>query len=89
MLKQHKVERAYAFGSLCTDQFDDNSDIDLLISFNEGLNPVDQGEQWWDLYDSLKDYLHREMDLVTEKSLHNPYFIRELNQTKQMMYGRE
>lgn len=29
----HNVESLFAFGSVCTDKFNDKSDIDLLISF--------------------------------------------------------
>ncbi len=29
----------------------------------------------------------RPVDLVTEKSLKNPYFINSVNQTKQQIYG--
>ena len=47
MLRRHKVERAYAFGSVCTGEFNENSDVDFLISFTDNLDPVDQGEQWW------------------------------------------
>ncbi|RZL31341.1 MAG: nucleotidyltransferase domain-containing protein, partial [Pedobacter sp.] len=29
----------------------------------------------------------REIDLVTENSLSNPYFINEIEQSKQLIYG--
>jgi len=29
----------------------------------------------------------RDIDLVTENSLKNPYFIEELNETKQLIYA--
>jgi predicted nucleotidyltransferase len=88
LLHRYQVKRAYAFGSVCTPAFNENSDIDLLISFREGLEPADEGEKWWDLYYSLKKYLNREVDLVTEKSLRNPYFISEVNATKEAIYGQ-
>ena len=30
---QYQVKSLFAFGSVCTDSFDENSDIDMLISF--------------------------------------------------------
>jgi len=36
----HDVESLFAFGSVCTDSFNDKSDIDLLISFK----PMDFGD---------------------------------------------
>lgn len=86
LLKQHKIVSAYAFGSVCSENFKNESDIDLLIDFDPTLEPLEKGELWWDLYFSLKDYFQREVDLVTLSSLRNPYFIKELNETKQVIY---
>ncbi len=40
ILKQNQVKRAYAFGSVCTERFGPDSDIDLLIAFDDGLDPI-------------------------------------------------
>lgn len=87
LLRKHQIKSAFLFGSAVTNQFNDKSDIDLLINFNEGLDPVEAGEHWWNLHDELRDLFHREVDLVTERSLKNPYFIDELNKTKFLIYG--
>ena len=87
LFKKHKITSAYAFGSVVTDKFNDESDVDFIINFDEGLDPLERGELWWDLYYSIKDNIHREIDLITEKSLDNPYFIKELNATKVKIYG--
>ena len=86
LLKRYNVKKAYAFGSVCTDRFTEKSDIDLLISFEEGLDPVVQGENWWSLYYALQKLTGRDIDLVTEYSLKNPYFIKVVNQTKTAIY---
>jgi predicted nucleotidyltransferase len=86
VLKEHKVKSAYAFGSVCTAHFNSKSDIDLLIAFAEGLDPLKKGQSIWDLEDALSKLLHREVDIVTENSLKNPYFIKELNETKVRIY---
>ncbi len=87
LLRKHQIKNAFLFGSAVTNQFNDNSDIDLLINFNEGLDPVEAGEHWWSLHDELRDLFRREVDLVTDRSLKNPYFIDELNKTKFLIYG--
>ena len=87
LFKKHKITSAYAFGSVVTDKFNDESDVDFIINFDEGLDPLERGELWWDLYESLVDNIHREVDLITEKSLKNPYFIEEVNETKVKIYG--
>lgn len=87
ILHKHHVTSAYAFGSVCTNDFNENSDVDLLITIDETIEPLERGELWWELYYSLKKYLNREVDLVNQTSLSNPYFIKELNQTRQHIYG--
>jgi len=87
LFKDKKVKRAYAFGSLVTDRFNDESDIDLLITFEDGLEPLEKGEMWWDLHDGIRDIFNREVDLLTESSLKNPYFIEELNEKKELIYA--
>jgi uncharacterized protein len=80
------VKNLYAFGSVCTDKFSDASDVDLLVSFQ----PMEYGE-YADAYfivaERLEKLFSRPVDLVTEKSLSNPFFIESLNQTKTLIYG--
>ena len=82
----YKVKSMYAFGSVCTDKFDENSDIDLLISF-ENLTIDQYTDNYFDLHYKLEDLFKREIDLLTDKSLSNPYFIQNLEQTKQLIYA--
>ena len=86
LLKQYKIKNAYVFGSAVTDKFNDKSDVDLLINFQEGIDYLERGELMWNLQFALEDTLHREIDLIQEKSLHKPYFIKELNETKVLIY---
>jgi predicted nucleotidyltransferase len=86
IFQKHKVIRAYVFGSALTNCFNEKSDVDFLVSFNNNLDPLEKGELWWDLHDTLRDFLQREIDLVTENSLKNPYFIKELENTKKLIY---
>ncbi len=87
ILNQHKIKRAYVFGSVCTNKFNEKSDLDFLVSFYDGLEPLEMGELWWSLHDNLRLTFNREIDIVTERSLKNPYFIKELNETKELIYG--
>lgn len=87
LFKSHKIEKAYVFGSAVTGGFNENSDLDFLIKFSSGLNPLEKGELWWNLHDTLRILFNREIDIITENSLKNPYFIKELNETKELIYG--
>lgn len=87
IFKSHRIERAYLFGSALKKDFNKNSDLDFLIKFEDSLHdPLEKGEIWWNLHDMLRDLFNREIDIITENSLKNPYFIEELEQTKQLNY---
>ncbi|MCD4795402.1 MAG: nucleotidyltransferase domain-containing protein [Bacteroidales bacterium] len=86
LFKNHKVVKAYIFGSAIKSDFNINSDIDFLITFQDDLEPLEKGELWWSLHDSLRNLLNREIDLLTERSLKNPYLIKELDRTKQLVW---
>ena len=82
----YNVKTLFAFGSVCTNKFNDKSDIDLLISFK----PMDYGDYadtYFELADKFENLFHRPVELVTDKSLSNPYFIDSINKTKTLLYG--
>jgi len=87
LFKEHKVKSAYAFGSVISDKFNTESDIDLLINFEDDVDELESGKIWWHLHDTLRDIFNREIDLLVENSLKNPYFIEELNEKKQLIYA--
>lgn len=87
LLTRHRITRAYLFGSVLTDSFNENSDVDFLVDIQPDLDPVEAGGHLWDLTYALEDLLQRHVDLITQRSLRNPYFIEELNATKFPIYG--
>ena len=82
----HNVKYLFAFGSVCTDKFNNSSDIDLLISFNS-MEYGDYADNYFLVADKFEKIFDRSVDLVTDKSLSNPYFIDSVNQTKTLIYG--
>jgi uncharacterized protein len=86
ILKVHKVKRAYAFGSVCTNDFNQESGVDLLIAFDITEPFEGYTENFWKMEDELQKLLQRNVDLVPEHTLKNPYFIRELEKTKTVLY---
>lgn len=87
ILKAHKVKSAYFFGSVLRDTFNEESDLDLIVNLQDGLDPVEAGENLWNLTYELEELVHRRVDLHTERSLKNPFFIAEVNETKFPIYG--
>lgn len=82
----YNVKSMYVFGSVCTDRFNDDSDIDILISF-DNLSIDRYTDNYFDLHYKLQELFGRKIDLLTDKSLSNPYFIKGLEQTKQLIYA--
>lgn len=87
LFKEKGIKRVYAFGSVVSEKFNDKSDIDLLISFNDDLDPLEKGEICWSLHDILRDIFNRDVDILIEGSLKNPYFIEEINEKKELIYA--
>lgn len=85
--EQHHIQSLFAFGSVCSDRFNDTSDIDLLVSFKP-LDYADYADNYFQTADILEKTFQRPVDLVTDKSLNNPYFINSINQTKVLLYGQ-
>lgn len=76
----------YVFGSVCTDKFNDTSDIDILISFKD-ISIEKYTDNYFDLHYRLEKLFNRKIDLLTENSLSNPYFIASVEETKQLLYA--
>lgn len=86
LCRTHNVKTLFVFGSICTDEFKETSDVDFLIS----IDTDDFGEYadtYFNIAHELENILQRPVDLVTDKSLSNPYFIQSLNQTKTLIYA--
>ncbi len=76
----------HVFGSACTENFGSNSDVNILISFKE--SSVEQyTDNYFSLHHALEKLLGRKVDLLTENSLSNPYFIESIEDTKQLLYA--
>jgi len=86
LCERYDVKSLSAFGSVCTDKFNEKSDIDLLVSFHD-MDFGTYAENYFLLADSFESIFSRPVDLVTDKSLKNPYFIQSVNQSKVLLYG--
>ena len=82
----HRVKRLYAFGSVLTSNFNVNSDIDLIVEF-ENIDIKDYADNDFDLKFALEEILKRPLDLLEEQAIKNPYFKEAVNQTKELVYG--
>jgi predicted nucleotidyltransferase len=66
--RRHHVAKLSFFGSVLTDAFGPESDVDVLVEFERGCTP---GLEIVDLEDELSAVFRgRRVDVVTERSLH-------------------
>lgn len=86
LCKAHRVKKIYVFGSVLTDKFSNESDIDLIVDF-ENVDIDDYADNYFDFKFSLQDILKRSIDLLEEKAIKNPYFRTSVNQQRQLLYG--
>jgi uncharacterized protein len=81
----HMVKRLYAFGSILTDRFNSDSDVDLIVDFDP-IAVENYADNYFDLKFSLQDILKRKIDLLEEKALKNPYFKKSVSQNRKLVY---
>jgi len=86
LCEKHKVAELYIFGSVLSDKFDQDSDIDLLVTFKP-IKLEKYADNYFDFKFSLEDLLHRPVDLLEEKVIKNPFLKRSVDATKQVIYG--
>lgn len=87
LCETHKVKNLYAFGSVLTDHFTSESDIDLIVDF-ANMEVEDYADNYFDLKFSLQEIFKRPIDLLEEKAIKNPYFKQSVNRQRQLVYGQ-
>ncbi len=88
LCQQFGVARLEVFGSASTDTFDSgSSDVDFLVEFlpDQGLGPW--MAHYFHLRSALQNCLGCKVDLVMPQAMTNPYFIREVNRTRRLLYA--
>jgi len=84
---KHKVARLFVFGSVLSDRFKKSSDIDFIVDFRE-IDVYDYADNYFDLKFSLENILKRNIDLLEDKAIKNPYLRQSIDSSKQLLYGQ-
>lgn len=83
----YNVRNLYAFGSVCNSNFNDSSDIDLLVAFDKNISIEKYTDNYFELHYQFERLFKRKIDLLTDNSLSNPYLIQAIDRTKQLIYA--
>ena len=89
LCQSHKVASLYAFGSVTNNSFDKDkeSDLDFYLTMQPNIPPIENGEYILDLWLNFEKLFNRKVDLITDKSVKNQYFLAQIEKTKVKIYG--
>ena len=83
--RRWKISEFSLFGSVLREDFGPESDVDVLVSFDPEI-PWSLFD-WIDMIDELKEIFGREVDLVEESGLRNPFRRRDILENRQVVYA--
>ena len=87
LCRAHGVERLELFGSPTSEAFDAaSSDLDFIVQFAD--KSPGYADRYLDVAEALEALFDREVDLVTERLISNPYFRKTVDLTREVVYDR-
>ena len=86
--RAHHVRRLEIFGSAVDGTFDpETSDLDFLVEFERDHDLGPWLRDYFDFRAALEELFGRCVDLVMPRAMKNPYFIREVDRTRRLLYA--
>jgi len=85
LCSRYKVDRLFVFGNVLTSEFDKSSDIDFLVNFKD-VDLYDYADNYFELKYSLEKLFKRQIDLLEDKTIQNPYLRKSIDSSKQLIY---
>lgn len=86
LCESNKVKTLFAFGSVTTENFRADSDIDLIVDIDD-KDPFSYTDKYFDLKFQLENLLKRKIDLLEQKAIRNKFLKQEIDRTKVLVYG--
>ena len=85
--RNRKVQQIELFGSATGPAFDPaSSDLDFLVTFDD-LPVSSYADAYFGLLEDLQRLFQRDVDLVIESSIQNPYFRQSVDATRTLVYA--
>ncbi|MGM0601321.1 MAG: nucleotidyltransferase family protein [Candidatus Rifleibacteriota bacterium] len=85
LCEQLAVARLDLFGSATTDEFNDESDLDFVVDFQP--NQSNLLDRFLALQNRLQKLFNRRIDLITRKSIRNPYLKTSIERTRKNVFA--
>lgn len=86
LCEKHMVSTLFVFGSILTSKFSKKSDIDFIVDFTD-VDMYNYADNYFDLKKSLEILFKREVDLLEDKAIKNPYLRLSIDSSKKLIYG--
>jgi predicted nucleotidyltransferase len=83
---RYKVAKLFVFGSVLTNRFNEESDVDFVVGFDNVALP-EYADNYFDLKSELEKILNRKVDLLEEKAIRNPFLRKSIDSSKVLVYG--
>ena len=83
--RKWKIKELSLFGSVLTDEFRPDSDVDVLVVYEDDAS--------WDLWDhlhaqeELENLLGRDVDLVQKEAVRNPFRRHHILTNREILYA--
>jgi predicted nucleotidyltransferase len=88
LCRRHFVQKLSAFGSVVRGDFDlAQSDLDFRVLFDEALPIERYADNYFELKAALSQLFQREVDLISARTIRNPYLLNELETTQVALYA--
>ena len=85
LCQNHKVRVLYAFGSVLTDNFRPDSDVDFLVDIISD-DPIEYAENYFELKFKLQELINKPIDLLEQKGIKNTRLIQNIDKSKIKLY---
>ena len=87
LCRKHRVRRLDVFGSAVREDFDEEaSDVDFLVEFDD-MPHADRTDAYLGFLTAVEALLGRRIDLVEVSAVRNPYLLRGIEESRELVYA--
>ncbi|MDE5895060.1 MAG: nucleotidyltransferase domain-containing protein, partial [Muribaculum intestinale] len=88
LCKKTNVAKLWVFGSILTPHFNDDSDVDFLVDFDERhIELLDYADNFFNFIHEIEAVVGRKVDMVVNKSIKNRFFRVEVDETRKLLWS--
>ena len=90
LCKKYKVAKLWVFGSILSPRFNDESDVDFLVDFDEQkIDLLDYADNFFNFIHEIEAIVGRKVDMVVNKSIRNRFFRAEVDETRKLLWSAQ